>query len=60
MKQDILQHCKHCAVCEKFKVETVKFEKLHFSSLNQQMELISMDLIGEFYPPTSSAQSHFP
>ena len=53
MKRDILQHCKHCEVCEKFKIERVKFEKLQFSSPNQPMEFISMDLIGEFYPPTS-------
>ena len=40
-------------MCEKFKLESVKFEKLHFSSWNQQMKFISMDLIGEFYLPTS-------
>ena len=53
MKKDILRHCKQCAVCEKFKVECIKFEKLHFSMLNQPMEFICMDLIGEFYQPTS-------
>ena len=31
----------------------VKFEKLHFSSWNQPMEFISMNLIGEFYLSTS-------
>ena len=53
MKKDILCHCKQCAVCERFKVEHIKFEKLHFSIPNQPMEFICMDLIGEFYPPTS-------
>ena len=53
MKKDILRHCKQCAVCEKFKVEHIKFEKLHFSIPKQLMEFICMDLIGEFYPPTS-------
>ena len=53
MKKDILCHCKQCAVCEQFKVECINFEKLHFSILNQPMEFICMDLIGEFYPPTS-------
>ena len=53
MKKDIFRHCKQCAVCEKFKVECIKFEKLHFSIPNQLMELICMDLIGEFYTPTS-------
>ena len=53
MKKDILCHCKQCAVCEKFKVECIKFEKLHFSIQNQLMEFICTDLIGEFYAPTS-------
>ena len=53
MKKDILRYCKLCAVCEKFKVEHIKFEKLHFSWPNQPMEFICMDLIGEFYPATS-------
>ena len=53
MKKDILHHCKQCAVCKKFKVECIKFEKLHFSMPNQPMEFICIDLIGEFYPPTS-------
>ena len=53
IKKDILHHCKQYAVCEKFKVEHIKFEKLHFSIPNQLMEFICMDLIWEFYPPTS-------
>ena len=52
MKKEILCHCKHCAVCERFKTEQIKFEKLHLSSPKQPMEFISMDLIGEFYPLT--------
>ena len=32
MKKDILHHCKHCAICEKFKMERIKFEKLHFNT----------------------------
>ena len=46
MKKDILHHCKHCAICERFKTEGIKFEKLHFRSPKQPMEFISMDLIG--------------
>ena len=53
MKKDILHHCKQCAVCERIKIECIKFEKLHFSIPNQLMEFICMDLIGKFYPPTS-------
>ena len=53
MKKDVLHHCKQCAVCEKFKIEQIKFKKLHFSMPNQTMEFICMDLIGKFHPPTS-------
>ena len=53
IKKDILCHCKQCAVCEKFKIECIKFKKLHFSMPNQPMEFICMDLIGEFHSPTS-------
>ena len=58
MKKDILHHSKQCAVCEKFKVECTKFEKLHFSMPNQLMEFICMDLIGKFYPPFSSGHRY--
>ena len=53
MKKDILRHYKQCAVCEKFKIECIKFKKFHFSMPSQPMEFICMDLIGEFHPPTS-------
>ena len=53
MKKDIFCHCKQCAVCEKFKIEQIKFKKLHFSMPNQPMEFICMDLIGKFHLPTS-------
>ena len=58
MKKDILHHCKQCAVCEKFKVEHIKFERLHFNIPNQLMEFICMDLIGEFYPLTSRGHKY--
>ena len=58
MKKDILHHCKQCAVCERFKVECIIFEKRHFSMPNQLMEFICMDLIGEFYPPTSRSHRY--
>ena len=58
MKKDILRHCKQCVVCEKFKVEHIKFVTLHFSIPNQLMEFICMDLIGVFYPQTSSGHRY--
>ena len=56
MKKDILHHCKHCAVCEKFKTEQIKFKRLNLSTPRQPMEFISMDLIGVL-PPNESRSS---
>ena len=56
MKRDIQQHCRRCQLCGKHNVAKVKFEKTHFKAARQPMHFISMDLIGEFYPP--SGQGH--
>ena len=53
MKEDIRKHCKTCATCILHKLENVKFEKKIFKPSLQPMNFICMDLIGEFYPPTS-------
>ena len=53
MKEDIRKHCKTCATCQLHKLENVKFERKIFRPSLQPMDFISMDLIGEFHPPTS-------
>ena len=53
MKEDIRKHCKTCATCQLHKLENVKLERKIFRPSLQPMDLISMDLIGEFHPPTS-------
>ena len=53
MKEDIRKHCKTCATCQLHKLENVKFERKIFKPSLQLMDFICMDLIGEFYPPTS-------
>ena len=53
MKEDIRKHCKTCATCQLHKLENVKFERKIFKPSLQPMDFICMDLIGEFYPPTS-------
>ena len=54
MKKHILYHCKNCPVCKKYNLERVKFESQHFHDNEPApMKFISMDLIGEFHPPTS-------
>ena len=52
MKRDIQQHCKRCQLCAKHNIAKVKFEKTHFKGARQPMQFISMDLIGEFHPPS--------
>ena len=56
MKRDISHHCKKCQICAKHNIAKVKFEKTHFKGARQPMQFISMDLIGEFHPP--SQQGH--
>ena len=52
MKKDIHKHCKKCQLCAKHNIAKVKFEKTHFKGARQPMQFISMDLIGEFHPPS--------
>ena len=52
MKKDIQQHCKRCQLCTKHNIAKVKFEKTHFKGARHPMQFISMDLIGEFHPPS--------
>ena len=53
MKEDIRKHCKTCATCQLHKLENMKFERKIFKPSLQPMDIICMDLIGEFLPPTS-------
>ena len=52
MKRDIQQHYRRCQLCAKHNIAKVKFKKTHFKGARQPMQFISMDLIGEFYPPS--------
>ena len=52
MKRDISHHCKKCQICAKHNIAKVKFKKTHFKGARQPMQFISMDLIGEFHPPS--------
>ena len=52
MKVSVTKHVKNCAVCQKRNPQVVPYAKLHFDTATFPMEFISMDLIGEFYPPS--------
>ena len=53
MKVSVTKHVKNCAVCQKHNPQVVPYAKLHFDTATFPMEFISMDLIGEFYPPSN-------
>ena len=53
MHKDILRYCKGCSQCVKYQVEKRKFIEQSFKPGVQPMEFISMDLVGEFHPPSS-------
>ena len=58
MKVSITKHVKNCAVCQKRNPQAVPYAKLHFDTATFPMEFISMDLIGEFYPPSKSGHKY--
>ena len=58
MKVSITKHMKNCAVCQKHNPQVVPYAKLHFDTATFPMEFISMDLIGEFYPPSKSVHKY--
>ena len=54
MKTSITKHIKNCDNCQKCNLQIVPYAKLHFDTATFPMEFISMDLIGELYPPSKS------
>ena len=58
IKEDVLQHCRNCYICQLHKTATVKFEAKHFKPSLKPMDFIAMDLIGEFHPPSSQGNRY--
>ena len=53
LKPSVENHIKICYQCQRRNGQVVKYATLHFDEATFPMQLISMDLIGEFCPPTS-------
>ena len=53
LKPIIEKHIKTCYQCQRRNKQVVKYATLHFNVATFPMQFISMDLIGEFLPPTS-------
>ena len=58
MKSSITKYIKNCNICQKRNLQIVPNAKLHFDAATFPMEFISMDLIGEFYPPSKSGHKY--
>ena len=58
MKASITKHIKNCDICQKCNLQVVPYAKLHFDTATFPMEFISMDLIGELYPPSKSGHKY--
>ena len=54
----VLRYCKGCKVCAVQKVQKTQLEKQIFEPGVQPMEFVSMDLIGEFHPPSSKGNMY--
>ena len=53
LKPSVEKHTKMCYQCQRRNRQVVKYTTLHFDVATFPMQFISMDLIGEFHPPTS-------
>ena len=58
MKTSIVKYVKSCDICQKCNLQVVPYAKLHFDTATFPMEFISMDLIGELYPPFKAGHKY--
>ena len=57
-KNSIANYIHNCSTCQKRNQQAVKFAKSNFEVATFPMEFISMDLIGELYPPSKSGHKY--
>ena len=53
LKPSVQKHIKMCYQCQRRNKQVVRYTTLHFDVATFPMQFISMDVIGEFHPPTS-------
>ena len=58
MRKHKLVHCKNCPTCAKQRVQKTQFERQIFEPGVQPMEFVCINLIGEFYPPSSKGNRY--
>ncbi|MCG8622081.1 MAG: DDE-type integrase/transposase/recombinase, partial [Proteobacteria bacterium] len=58
MKPQVYKYVKRCSKCQHCNAQVVKYQQGQFSVPKAPMDFISMDLIGEFQPPTSEGYKY--
>ena len=58
LKPMVKAHVKTCKLCQMHNKQVVKYNKLNFTAQPAPMKFISMDLIGEFYPPSKKGNRY--
>ena len=58
LKPSVVCHIQRCYHCQRRNKQVVKYATLHFDVTTFPMQFISMDLIGEFHPPTSKGKKY--
>ena len=58
MKNSIVHYVRSCLACQKINQQVVRYAHSNFQVATFPMEFISMDLIGELYPPSKSRHKY--
>ena len=58
LKPSVTKHIQRCYHCQRRNKQVVKYTTLHFDVATFPMQFISMNLIGEFHPPTSKGKRY--
>ena len=58
LKPSVIKHIQRCYQCQRRNKQVVKYATLHFEVATFPIQFISMDLIGEFHPPTSKGKRY--
>ena len=58
LKTMVRKHIQACKLCQEHNKQVVKYSKINFEAQPAPMRFISMDLIGEFHPPSSKGNRY--
>ena len=58
LRPDVVHYVKRCTVCRKYNSASPKYNKGTFQAPGAPLDFISMDLIGEFHPPSTHGNEY--